>query len=80
MVLYCELFDTRPAGSDAQMCREIFLHIFTFVWLNLCLLLPAQGSVQWKRIGGGICQFDKADLVSQMYFQAALPGRQVQSS
>lgn len=44
------------------------------------LLLPAEGSVQWKRIDGGIRQFDKVDLVSQASFRAALPGRQVQFS
>lgn len=72
MTLDCELFKTRPAG---------FLQGFsTFVWLNpaslLLLLLPPEGSVQWKRIGGGIRQFDKVDSVSRARFQRppSLPG------
>lgn len=44
------------------------------------LLLPGEGSVLWKSIGTDIRQFDKVDLVSKVQFQAALPGRQVQSS
>lgn len=44
------------------------------------LLLPGEGSVLWKSIATDIRQFDKVDLVSKVQFQAALPGRQIQSS
>lgn len=65
MTLYCELFDTRPADSAcAQMCREVFLMYALLAGLSsVSLLLPTEGSVQRKRIGGGIRQFDKVDLV-----------------
>lgn len=80
--LHCELSDTAACGLC--MCTHVqrdFHPLFTFVWLNLCLcccLLKAASSGRELMAASG--SFDKVDLVSQAYFQAALPGRQVQFS
>lgn len=36
----------------------------SFSRLRVSVLLPGESSVQWKRIGSDIWQFDKVDLVS----------------
>lgn len=67
----------------SNMCRHISLSLYfccTSSRLCVSVLLPGENSVQWKRIGSDIWQFDKVDLVSKGQFQAALPGRQAFSS
>lgn len=67
----------QPAGSA---CAERFSSCIHFCLAeSVSLLLPTEHSVQWKRIDGGIRQFDKVDLVSQAYFQAA-PSQGARSS
>lgn len=85
-VFYCEIIHKCIIHSQSYRrctclkCRHISVSLYfcctsvgsVSVSSRLCVsvLLPGESSVQWKRIGSDIWQFDKVDLVSK----GQLPG------